>query len=138
MEVMLKLKQKIRNFLESLPHESKGAIERFYLIRAKKFSLLLHRIKENDQIDVFHDHPWNGISLIFGSYWEETLESPLTKKNFYNKIVSTKYHRVELKGKPVWTLFLHGPRLKGWEFFDRKYNLKINMDWTHRNGREKN
>lgn len=130
------IKKKIRKLLEKLPHTDKGPIERFYLRRGDKFSILLHHITANDEPEVFHDHPWNGFSIILGSYLEETLDTPLTKKTLFNKIINNKFHRVELPNGPVWTIFVHGPRLKGWEFFYRKYNLKFKMDWTH--GGQKN
>lgn len=132
------IREKIQQWIEKLPHTDKGSITRYYLAGGERFSIFLHCITRSDEEEVFHDHPWNGFSIILGSYWEETLDRPLTKKSLFNRIIGTKYHRVELKdNKPVWTIFCHGPRLKGWEFFDRALNVKIKMDWTH-DDRQKN
>jgi hypothetical protein len=35
----------------------------------------------------------------------------------FNRLRGSDYHRVVLRaGVPAWTLFLHGPRIKGWGF----------------------
>jgi hypothetical protein len=85
------------------------ALTRFYLCPHVK----LHRINCSDT--EFHSHPWNGISLIFGSYVEQAMGEEHRRIGF-NYISAQTPHRI-IVSKPVWTLFIHGQR--------------INENWTY-------
>jgi hypothetical protein len=104
-----------------LPFSGKGVIHRFYLRRAGdtgRWGLFLHRIVASDAPEVFHNHPWDGVSFIFGSYLEETPISAPRRVRFFNRIYRRKSHRVDID-KPTWTLFLHFKRQGPWGFHDR-------------------
>ncbi len=86
--------------------------------------LYLHRIaKSDDPTRGLHNHPWRwAVSLIlWGGYVEWSNRHELGLKLFgplsINVIRDTDFHRIELvDGRPCWTLFLVGPRVKGWGF----------------------
>lgn len=109
-----------------LPVSRKGSIHRFYLRRGSEgvsgwraWGLFVHRIVRSDAAEVFHNHPWNGVALIFGGYWEETPTTPLRWVSGLNWIGHQRSHRVEIE-RPTWTLFLHFERANGaWGFHDR-------------------
>ena len=98
------------------------ALTRFYICPHIK----LHHIKQSD--DDFHTHPWNGISIIFGSYVED-LDGIHSKKWFFNYIHALIPHKV-IVDKPVWTLFInfrrfnenwkYGTKTKPWEGSDQE------------------
>lgn len=139
----------ISRILALLPVSRKGTIDRWYIIRSRWFSfgLKLHRIHTSDEPDVFHDHPWPGVSILlngsyveehgtreldmslstlrlagFGEYpfsYDEKLHFRRRRVRFLNFIHAKRLHRVEID-KPVWTLFIHGPRTnENWGFYKR-------------------
>lgn len=95
---------------------------RFYLIRTPWFGVKLHWVRKTK--DEWHDHPWNGFSLILGYYWEQLADisevslscgqlhleasTGWRRKWFFNKIGAHKPHRTY--GNTL-TLFFHGPRV---------------------------
>lgn len=96
--------------------------------------LYLHKIcQSDDPARGLHNHPWRwAISLIlWRGYREVRLVGPDTQRvtkrlrRFFplqiNFLRGDDYHRVELiDGKPAWTLFLVGPRVKGWGFLTKR------------------
>lgn len=81
------------------------ALTRYYLLPHVK----LHRIHTSDA--EFHTHPWNGVSLILGSYHEERVgESRKNLRFLFNRVFANTPHKVTVK-RPVWTLFVHGKRV---------------------------
>jgi hypothetical protein len=109
-----------------LPVSRKGSIHRFYVRRAGdegRWGLFVHRIVRSDDPEVFHNHPWNGIALIFGSYIEETPTEAPRRVRVFNRIGYRRSHRAEID-RPVWTLFLHFKRQGdgSWWFHDRQGN----------------
>ena len=104
-------------------------IQRHYLLGTGKTSgVFLHRFLGSDEPGRFHDHPWTwGLSLILrGGYVEERRrrEDPATTRRWLgpgriNLIRPHVFHRVELRdGRPAWTLFIHGPKVRRWGFLD--------------------
>lgn len=88
----------------------KTQLTRYYLLRLPFLGIKLHFIHGEDP---FHTHPWHGLSIIFGSYLEDT-GSGWTKRWLLNYVGPRRRHRV--KGH-VWTLFMHGPRVnEKWEW----------------------
>lgn len=86
------------------------ALVRFYIVPRVK----LHYIFNSD--DDFHTHPWNGLSIIFGSYKEELENEPIKTRRFFNWVYANRPHKVTID-KPVWTLFIHGPRVnEQWQY----------------------
>lgn len=84
----------------------KGSIHRFYLRRAGdegRWGLFIHRIMQDDDKEVFHNHPWDGIALVFGSYFEETPTTPLKSVRFFNRVRHRGSHRVGFASKILCT-----------------------------------
>jgi hypothetical protein len=112
-----------------LPASRKGALHRFYLRRAGdkgRWGLFIHRIMRSDDVEVFHNHPWDGVALVLGSYLEETPTTPRRVVRLLNRVRHRGSHRVDLPdGKPVWTIFLHFRRQDdgSWWFHDRNGNV---------------
>jgi hypothetical protein len=102
-------------------------LERYYLHGAFGWHLYLHRFVDSDPDRGLHDHPWErAISLVLtGGYDElrgvdghaEGTQVRFVGPGRINRLRGCDYHRVLLReGVPAWTLFLHGPRVKGWGF----------------------
>jgi len=112
---------------------------RWYILSTKWFGIKVHWIRPTE--DEWHTHPWNGFSLILGSYEEQlrptyvhTAKATLsgfkpttTIRNlpgawkrvwFFNRIGAEKPHRT--RGN-VLTLFFHGPRVnEDWYWGNKK------------------
>lgn len=55
---------------------SRGAsLDRYYLLKLFGFGVFLHKIHHDDPFRLYHSHPWNFISIIFGWYDEGRLET---------------------------------------------------------------
>lgn len=118
----------IQRILNLLPVSRKGVIDRYYLIRSRwGFGVKLHRIHTSDPN--FHTHPWNGISIVLGSYAEERVHGDGSREYrptvWLNFVAAYRPHRVTLhqaqdgSTPAVWTIFIHGPRINdAWSFFD--------------------
>lgn len=109
-------------------------LERFYILFKDRpkwfpFNIVLHRFWKSDDDGGWHDHPWPAISIILKEgYWEHKPGKNWTNIKKWRKPYSigflrpTSLHRVELKCedecKPVWTLFIMGPRVREWGFMN--------------------
>ena len=102
-------------------------LERYYLFGAFGWHAYLHRFVDSDPDRGLHDHPWNrAVSLVLsGGYDEQRPSTGDVDHIFVRKIRPFRlnflrgedFHRVILRdGLPAWTLFIHGPRVKGWGF----------------------
>lgn len=102
-------------------------LERYYLLGAFGWHLYLHRFVDSDPDRGLHDHPWgHALSLVLAGGYDEIRgldgDAEQTRVRFcapgqFNRMRGSDYHRVVLRaGVPAWTLFLHGPRIKGWGF----------------------
>jgi hypothetical protein len=101
-------------------------LERYYIFGAFGWNAYLHRFVDSDPDRGLHDHPWNrAVSLVLTGGYEELRPSPdpeRTRCRFIapwslNLLRGQDFHRVVLRaGRPAWTLFVHGPRVKGWGF----------------------
>lgn len=91
------------------------ALIRYYILPRIK----LHYIHSSDED--FHTHPWNGWSFILGHYTEHVPNEANDgyfehERWFFNRVYAYRPHRVIIK-KPVWTLFIHGPRVnENWQY----------------------
>lgn len=105
-------------------------MERFHLLTFPDGGhVRLHRIARSDLDHELHDHPWHAVSLILaGSYREERrvgepgayeIVSRVYLPSDVNHIGADDYHRLELITPEVWSLFVTGPKLKSWSFWDR-------------------
>jgi hypothetical protein len=131
-------------------------LERYYVTGLFGWHAYLHRFVDSDPDRGLHDHPWSrAVSLVLtGGYDElrfvrappeEDAEAPVIEPAIrtrhirpwrLNLLRGTDYHRVVLRsGRPAWTLFLHGPRVKGWGFLRagrRKTMARSAADFRHR------
>jgi hypothetical protein len=112
----------------SHPYESNGAPREGAVWKNKRFGLYIHKFHRGDDEQELHNHPWKwAISLVLtGGYIEERRD----KRNAvpirvilpwrFNFIRSGDFHRVDLLGTEAYTLFLVGPKFKGWGFWNRE------------------
>jgi len=102
-------------------------LERYYLFGAFGWHAYLHRFVDSDPDRGLHDHPWSrAASLVLSGGYEELRPESADLSRVENRFVGPwrmnflrgeDFHRVVLReGRPAWTLFVHGPRVKGWGF----------------------
>lgn len=103
-------------------------LERHLLCRVGQHAVFLHRFLASDSDHGLHDHPWRrSISFVLcGGYIEKRLVSKdgeiwMARRDVsagsFNVIGGDDFHQVVLSpGRPAWTVFYHGPRVKGWGF----------------------
>lgn len=122
--------------------DGKPYLERYYVCTLPfGHRIFIHRFVASDPDRGLHDHPWKwALSFIMlGGYTElnllkradgtEVVTEVERKPGRFNLIFGKDFHRVLVahkaeKATAVWTLFLHGPRSKGWGFID--YELELN------------
>lgn len=120
---------------------------RYYLFRRSwlgkygKFlpSVYLHRFYRGDSDRALHDHPWGfSLSLVLtGGYkewrWnpvEERVDESVLRPGDINIVRAKDYHRVELlEESGCWTLFISGPRVQEWSFWDPKTPKQSPILW---------
>lgn len=99
-------------------------MRRWHVIRRNPlFNVYLHHFLRSDVDDALHDHPWWNVSILLrGCYIEVTMVRGLEHRRIF-RAGDVKFrfaksaHRVELVGgRPCWTLFVTGPRLRTWGF----------------------
>jgi hypothetical protein len=91
----------------------------FVIPRNPWFNIYLHKFVRDDDDRAFHDHPWRSSAIVLrGAYIEHDHRGRRIYFAGAVRIRSATYcHRVELiDGKPCWTLFFTGPRLREWGF----------------------
>ncbi|MES1164181.1 MAG: hypothetical protein ABUR63_00370 [Verrucomicrobiota bacterium] len=97
-------------------------------------SLYLHKFHRSDDDGALHNHPWSwSVAMILsGGYREERRVGDQVVVRYLlpfsiNIIRGADYHRVDLPGSESWSLFLAGPRVSTWHFWDR--NTKMRAHW---------
>lgn len=111
---------------------SKGkSLDRYYLLKFCGFGVFLHKIHASDPEGLYHNHPWNGISIIFGKY----IEHKKVDRSYVNNrvrrwfnFIDGVHHRVIID-KPIWTLFVHWPRCRQWSIVDSLSNIVSVEPW---------
>lgn len=100
---------------------------RYYILKTKFFEVYIHQFMDADDY-IFHDHPWNFLTLILAGKYLEEQPSGRTRWLRAGRLVfrrSSFRHRVdvpdELRGR-VWTLVIAGKRTRKWSFFDKQQN----------------
>lgn len=120
------------NAREIYRRDNNKYLTRYYIFR-KIFkwmpSVYLHCFHASDEDMELHNHDWKrSFSFILaGSYLEERFDSNnnivtrILKPGSTNYIRDKDFHRIELKTKRVWTLFISGSKskAKGWGFCSR-------------------
>lgn len=103
-------------------------LERYLVARVGAHAIFLHRFLASDPDRGLHDHPWSrSVSLLIcGGYIEKRLMSKAGKlwmivrrrnAGQFNVIRGDDFHQLVLEpGRPAWSLFYHGPRIKIWGF----------------------
>jgi hypothetical protein len=96
-------------------------LERWHLIpRNPVFNVYLHHFLRSDDDRALHDHPWWNMSVLLrGSYVEVMPGNRRVVRWPFRPVCrrASSAHRVELiAGRPVWTLFFTGPRIRAWGF----------------------
>jgi hypothetical protein len=102
------------------PQDDPYLLRWWVIPRNKWFNIYLHKFLHSDEDRALHDHPWVNVSIILRGSYLECLPSGERKVRRRCAVVmrrATAAHRVELiDNKPVWTLFLTGPRIREWFF----------------------
>lgn len=115
-----------------------GDYMRRWILRTPWFTLRLHNILKSDEGRDFHDHPFSFVSLILrGGYMEHrpgcngrrfvgwwlrgSADVPLCgcQRYYPGSVVRRRaedLHRLELFGRPAWTLVVTGPYRRTWGF----------------------
>lgn len=118
------------------------SLDRFYMFKLFGFGVFLHKIHHSDPHETFHNHPWSGLSIIFGKYHEyvayverNSQGNPIAlttigyPRRWFNWIPAKRYHQVRLlTTKPVWTLFFHLPKSNKWSVIDWKGRI-VEAPW---------
>ncbi|MGE5154701.1 MAG: hypothetical protein ACM3ST_11875 [Bdellovibrio bacteriovorus] len=120
-------------------------LERYYLLGVLGWHLYLHRFVDSDPDRGLHDHPWDrALSLVLVTGYDEIRSDPrggaATRRSLgpwrLNWLRGDDFHRVVLRpGQTAWTLFLHGPRTKGWGFLqngDYRPMARNGAEFRHR------
>lgn len=100
-------------------------LRRWWIIpRNRVFNIYLHHFCRSDDDRALHDHPWVNLSwLLDGTYLEHSPNGIAERRS--GQMVArlpSAAHRVQLlvsdtgREKPVWTLFITGPRVREWGF----------------------
>ncbi|MDN5872950.1 MAG: hypothetical protein L0H29_01030 [Sinobacteraceae bacterium] len=105
-------------------------LERYRLVYIFGFEVYLHRFVDADVNEGFHDHPWRAFSLcLTGGYMEDRLRHLDPEVSWeprcrcmwpgrLSRLGLATFHRIVSTRPETWTLFVHGPRRKGWGFLD--------------------
>lgn len=110
--------------------------DRYYIFQLWGFALFLHYLHKSEDVGVFHNHPWTGISLILGHYYEQRLGERLKKCYGIRWVPAKVHHRIEIT-KPVWTVFFHFRRSNQWTVVDAKGNTLATEPWRAIGGQTK-
>ncbi|MGQ0663533.1 MAG: hypothetical protein ACT4P2_08085 [Pseudomonadota bacterium] len=91
-------------------------------------AVYLHHYLRSDPDTSVHDHPWNwGMALPLAGGYDEArlagfdahgprLRIRRRRAGIPYRLTGADFHRVVLHGPTSWSLFIHGPLLKGWGF----------------------
>lgn len=92
-------------------------MERWFIIpRNRFFNIYMHRFFGSDA-PTPHDHPWISVGIILeGEYIEHTPKRDYVRKTGSVTLrMPSSLHWIEID-KPVYTLFITGPRVRRWGF----------------------
>ena len=95
------------------PYSSiKDFLQRFTILKVGNLHIRLHKIVDKDRTTLFHNHPFNYVSIILKNGYTETYLEDGVEKKRSNKFLSfikrdhNVYHRIdEIKGETL-TLFI--------------------------------
>jgi len=104
-----------------------GVVSKYVETKAKpRWGLYLHCFHRSDDDGALHNHPWRwAVSLVLkGGYSEERRVGDMVVRRrvepwTINFLTHDTFHRVDLVRGDAWTLFLVGPVVQSWGFWDR-------------------
>jgi hypothetical protein len=112
----------------SWPFDANGTPRDGIIWSKKPWGLYIHRFHRGDDERELHNHPWKwAVSFILsGGYREERRfgDEVFVRRilpGTVNVILADDFHRVDLLPgqEDAWSLFLVGPKFKGWGFWNR-------------------
>jgi len=129
-----------RYYLVGAPHMPDGSepIDRFgnpkpEAIFPPGWGLYLHHFHRSDDDVALHNHPWTWARalILAGGYLEERrMRHPsatcdmvmpfLRRPGSWVRVDADDFHRVDLLERDSWSLFLAGPKVSEWFFWDRE------------------
>lgn len=131
------IKKLLYNFSGNLPCrlidiDGNPYLERYFIGKIFGITFYLHRFVSADTERNVHDHPWGwAFALVLaGGYQEERLQYFDLKSDGWvsknrnihrgkiNVINAPVFHRIGSAEPETYTLFVHGPRIKGWGFLE--------------------
>lgn len=94
-------------------------LHRYFVIpRNRMFNMYLHKILKSDNAKALHDHPWWSISIpLKGLMAEKTPQGIYILSKWKPKFRKPTYQHSLIVDKPVWTLFITGPKVRDWGFW---------------------
>ncbi len=131
----------IRRLIDKLKMSKGQSIDRYYLFKLLGTGAFLHNIHDSDPANVFHTHPWGGVSIIFGNYTEERIidvtqwQRKIVRRRRwgFNFVAAAIPHRVEVFC-PTWTLFIHWRKSNQWKIFNREGEVLTEAPWEGEKG----
>lgn len=104
-----------------IPREGYPYLSRWFLIpRNPLLNIYLHVFTSSDEDRALHDHPWPSASICLGGSMLEILHRQRDGLIGFGDIVLRRprhAHRLILVSHKSITLFITGPRLRGWGFW---------------------
>lgn len=92
---------------------------RYYLFESALFSVCLHRFLRDDEPDQYHNHPFNWISIFWGSYVEE-VDGKSPRRVWFINWGGAEYHRVSgMVGR--WSLVIKTSDVRDWGYKTRDH-----------------
>lgn len=103
--------------------------DRYYIFSLFGFALFVHRIHTDEDVGVYHNHPWSGISLILGRYVEHRHNDRPRIRRLLHFLPATMHHRITLPWGPVWTIFFHFRRSNQWTVINEEGSVIATEPW---------
>lgn len=106
-------------------------LSRYTVARLGLVRVYLHEIHRGDEDPELHNHPWRFALawILSGGYAEErreidgeacTVRARTFRPGHLNLIGADTYHRLSEVRPSTWTLFVVGPRVQDWGFWNRR------------------
>lgn len=96
-------------------------MERYWVMRhADLGCIYVHRFLRSDR-DELHDHPWDNLTVVLTGDLKDVGDThrDILSRGTYIERRAEKPHRIELMSEEAWTLFVTGPKRRGWGFWPR-------------------